>query len=58
MTPFAFMSGCASVNGVDRSGRVSYYIVDFTFNVRPVVSLKSNAISGGSGTMTDPFLVG
>lgn len=58
MTPFAFASGGAGVSGVYSSGRLGNYGVRNAGAVRPVVSLKSYAISGGSGTMTDPFLVG
>ena len=62
MTSFAFGGGKALVN------YVSYDVLDGAqgaacvssedCSIRPVVSVKSDAISGGSGTMTDPFTVG
>lgn len=58
MTPLAFMSGNAFVSIVDSYGYLGNFYVGYSRTVRPVVSLKSDAISGGSGTMTDPFLVG
>ena len=59
MSPYSFNSGYAYVDGVDSGGR--FYTMSASSHdtaVRPVVSLKSDAISGGSGTMTDPFFVG
>ncbi len=58
MTPFAFTNGGAFVARVGSHGLLGYNVVYYSSAVRPVVSLKSYAISGGSGTMTDPFLVG
>ena len=59
MAPYSFESGFASVYGVDYGGVLSSYGVARTSGaVRPVVSLKSDAISGGSGTAESPFLVG
>lgn len=58
MTPFAFTDGGAFVASVGSHGLLGYNVVYYSNAVRPVVSLKSYAISGGSGTMTDPFLVG
>ena len=58
MTPYSFASGCANVGRVDDYGYLSVLNVDYTYAVRPVVSLKSDAISGGSGTAASPFLVG
>ena len=60
MTPFMTADDAnANVYAVDRNmlaegGYVGYDACD----VRPVISLRSDAISGGSGTMTDPFTVG
>ena len=61
MTPFHFSNGNSSVDiyGVEGrvgSGNETQYGGDT--DVRPVVSLKSDAINGGSGTITDPFVVG
>ena len=58
MAPYSFASGSAFVDDVGGSGRLSNYDVNFALAVRPVVSLKSDAISGGSGTAASPFLVG
>ena len=59
MAPYLFASGRAYVHSVDSHGHLDSNLVDSAFGgVRPVVSLKSDAISGGSGTATSPFLVG
>ena len=59
MAPYSFASGLARVNNVPRNGNLDYGNVGITDGaVRPVVSLKSDAISGGSGTAASPFLVG
>ena len=59
MTPFTFMSYSADVYDVHGNGLIRRDSVDSSTNaVRPVVSLKSDAISGGSGTAASPFLVG
>ena len=58
MTPFAFSGGYANVDLLIASGSVNYRSVNRRNGVRPVVSLKSDAISGGSGTAASPFLVG
>ena len=59
MTPRSFESGAAYVYYVRDSGLLSDSSVFLTSGaVRPVVSLKSDAISGGSGTAASPFLVG
>ena len=59
MAPYSFASGTAYVDGVFNNGNLNHNFVYSTFGaVRPVVSLKSDAISGGSGTAASPFLVG
>ena len=58
MTPYSYASGSAIVIVVGSSGRLGNDYVNATRAVRPVVSLKSDAISGGSGTAASPFLVG
>ena len=58
MAPLSFASGNARVGGVTGSGSFSNFYVTGTVAVRPVVSLKSDAISGGNGTAASPFLVG
>ena len=59
MAPYSFASGSAGVRGVASYGNLGgtdVYLTDGA--VRPVVSLKSDAISEGSGTAASPFLVG
>lgn len=57
MTPFAYAGGFAYVDLVYVGGSVYNYSVGDNFAVRPVVSLKSDAISGGVGTSGNPFYV-
>ena len=58
MAPYSYASGRASVEYVGSGGYLSGRSVGNPSAVRPVVSLKSDAISGGSGTAASPFLVG
>ena len=58
MTPFAAAGGGADVFNVNGDGRLDGRVVYSNCGVRPVVSLSSDAISGGKGTMNDPFTVG
>ena len=59
MTPFAYVGGDANVANVYLDGSVDLSSVDSDGRAaRPVVSLKSNAISGGEGTVSNPFYVG
>lgn len=58
MAPYSYASDGGGVNRVYVEGLLSGDYVDFNGGVRPVVSLKSDAISGGSGTAASPFLVG
>ena len=55
MTPFAAAGGLANVDVVPRDCFIGYYRVARTSGVRSVVSLSSDAISGGKGTMDEPF---
>lgn len=57
MTPFFFAGGYAIVDILYDSGDVYFNNVSNRYGVRPVVSLRSDAILGGSGTMNDPFVV-
>lgn len=57
MTPFFFAGGYAGVDGLSDYGYVDFNGVYNRLGVRPVVSLRSDAILGGSGTMNDPFVV-
>ena len=58
LTPFAAAGGRAYVVSVHNDGRLVSNFVDDAYGVRPVVSLSSDAISGGRGTMDDPWIVG
>ena len=59
MAPYSYASGDANVYSVEDMGLFNSNYVYSTYGaVRPVVSLKSDAISGGSGTAASPFLVG
>lgn len=58
MTPFAYAGGAARVDNVDRDGDVRFnFVLNLSGAVRPVVSLKSDAIGGGVGTVNNPFYV-
>ena len=58
MTPYLYAFGLTFVGFVYIDGGFSDNNVTNPNAVRPVVSLKSDAISGGSGTAASPFLVG
>lgn len=57
MTPFVFAGGYANVDFFGNFGGVGSDSVNNGISVLPVVSLRSDAILGGSGTMNDPFVV-
>lgn len=57
MTPFVFAGGNANVDFFGDFGGVGSDSVNNGIRVLPVVSLRSDAILGGSGTMNDPFVV-
>ena len=59
MTPYSFEED-ASVMLLDEVGAINYLHTRANAReyVRPVISLRSDAISGGSGTIEDPFTVG
>ena len=58
MTPIGFAGGSAYVDDVFYFGYVGNNSVNDNRAVRPVVSLVSDAISGGDGTSSNPFYVG
>ena len=59
MSPNSSSSDDAGVKYVTHDGSLNYMSYNyFVGAVRPVVSLKFDAISGGSGTAASPFLVG
>ena len=57
MTPFAYEDGRARVGFVYIDGSINNFNVNTNLAVRPVVSLKSDAIGGGNGTSSNPFYV-
>ena len=57
MTPNMFGGGSALVDRVGNFGYVGNRNVNSNRAVRPVVTLLSNAISGGDGTVGNPFYV-
>ena len=57
LTPFAALGGVTCVAVVSRGGFLGVGDGGGSSAVRPVVSLKSDAISGGSGTRNDPWIV-
>ena len=57
MTPNSF-GGSAIAGVLYGGGYAGSYTVSTSSGVRPVISLRADAISGGSGTMNDPFTVG
>ena len=59
LTPWAFAGGHSGVFNWDTSGRLGRGYVNYAdFAARPSISLNSGAITGGSGTMSNPFTVG
>ena len=57
MTPNKFAGGYARVDDVNNVGSIYNIYADNDFAVRPVVTLLSNVISGGDGTVGNPFYV-
>ena len=58
MTPSNFAGGVACADYVTSDGSVDITSVDGSNAVHPVVSLNADAITGGDGTMNNPFTVG
>ena len=58
LTPWAFASGVSYVADWYTSGSLDLVYVYRTLGARPAVSLSSVAISGGNGTISNPFTVG
>ena len=59
LTPWAFAGGGSSVGGWFATGYLGLDFVDNSYSAaRAAVSLLSDAITGGNGTMNDPFTVG
>ena len=58
MTPMAFAEGIANVYEMGSLGFVlNNSVSKSSSGVRPVISLKPDAITGGDGTMNNPFTV-
>ena len=57
MTPLNNDSESAFVSGVTYSGAIGLSSVKSN-TIRPVISLKASAITAGTGTASDPFVVG
>ena len=58
LTPWAFAGGGSGVDSWDSAGRLDNVFVIARYAARPAVSLSSVAISGGNGTINNPFTVG
>ena len=58
MTPDAVAGAGAYVVIVVDDGVVAHSPVDDAGGVRSVVSLRSDVITGGNGTMNNPFVIG
>ena len=60
MSPYGWSNGVNmyALRSLNNPGLMDYYSVDYFYGVRPVVSLKSCALtSGGIGTGDDPYTV-
>ena len=55
MTPNSFSNSSAKIDLVESYGNINY--TDNFYYVRPVISLRSDVITGGNGTMNNPFTV-
>ncbi len=59
LTPWAFAGGYSIVDDWNALGGLDLgYVYITNYAARPVVSLSSDAISGGKGTMNEPWIVG
>ena len=58
MTPASFIDGGAGVDRAEVGVVGPGYVYYGNGGVRPVISLKPDAITGGNGTMNNPFIVG
>ena len=57
MSSFGTILGISYVTSIDYLGCLNFSDVNNYLYARPVVSLSSDAISGGRGTMNDPWIV-
>ena len=56
MTPLAYSD--APFAAISYKGTLAFHMVDLEeAGVRPVISLKSDALTKGAGTMNDPFTI-
>mgnify|MGYP004529656599 FL=1 len=58
MSPAGFNGGYPYVWYVDTSGRIVNIYVDATPRLRAVLSLNADTLATGSGTSSDPFVIG
>ena len=57
LSPSFFVGSDAYVRFVLDVGEASYYFVDYSFGVRPVINLKPNSLEFGDGTASNPYRV-
>ena len=57
MTPHSFSSSTAYIYGVNGSGNLVSSNAGTSYSIRPVISLKPDALKTGSGTASSPFKV-
>ncbi len=57
MTPLAYLGPDGYSHGVYSHGYIDFSLYPNDSTVRPVISLKPDAITGGDGTMNNPFTV-
>ena len=57
-SPNFFYGNTAMENSVSYTGNFNNYLLDYSFGVRPVISLSPNAIiSSGDGTQNNPYVI-
>jgi len=57
MSSYNFASSTANIFGVNASGALSYSNNYTSYGVKPVISIRADAIASGSGTTSSPFIV-
>jgi len=55
MSPYSFTSSAPRIFLVSGDGNLNYSNSSTSHGVKPVISLKADAIKGGAGTRTNPF---
>lgn len=56
MSAYNFTSSTANIFGVNASGALTYSNNYTAYGIKPVISIRSDAITGGTGISTDPFV--